>query len=147
MPTKESSPSRFVPRSRKVRILATLGPGQRHAGDDPPLAEAGADAFRINMSHGNHADHARTDRRDPRAREAELDRPTTILADLQGPKLRVGRFEGDKAELKTGQAFVFDRDDGARRRDARQPAPSRDFRGGGAGHAAAGRRRQARASA
>ena len=46
-----------------------------------------------------------------RALESELDRPTTILADLQGPKLRVGRFEGDKAELKTGQTFVFDRDE------------------------------------
>src|SRR5882757_2165298 len=85
MPTKETTPSRFVPRSRKVRILATLGP----ASDSPAmirrLAEAGADAFRINMSHGT-------------------------LADLQGPKLRVGRFVGDKAELKTGQAFAFDRD-------------------------------------
>ena len=40
-----------------------------------------------------------------RALEAELDRPTTILADLQGPKLRVGKFEGDKAELKAGQTY------------------------------------------
>jgi pyruvate kinase len=106
--SKESAPSRFVPRTRKVRILATLGP----ASDTPAmirrLAEAGADAFRINMSHGNHKDHARRIAA-IRALEAEIGRPTTILADLQGPKLRVGRFEGDKAELKAGQDFVFDR--------------------------------------
>ncbi len=108
MPTKDTS--RFVPRSRKVRILATLGP----ASDTPEmirrLVEAGADAFRINMSHGDHIDHARRIAA-IRALESELDRPTTIVADLQGPKLRVGRFKGDKAELKTGQSYVFDRDE------------------------------------
>ena len=56
-----------------------------------------------------------------RALEAELERPTTIVADLQGPKLRVGRFKGDKAELKAGQTFVFDRDD---KRRAMRPAPA-----------------------
>ncbi len=110
MPTKASTHCRFVPRTRKVRILATLGP----ASDTPAmirrLAEAGADAFRINMSHGDHNDHARRIAA-IRAVEAELERPTTILADLQGPKLRVGRFAGDKAQLKTGQAYVFDRDE------------------------------------
>jgi pyruvate kinase len=108
MPTRETTQSQFVPRSRKVRILATLGP----ASDTPEmireLAIAGADAFRINMSHGNHEDHARRVAA-IRALEGELDRPTTILADLQGPKLRVGRFEGDRAALKTGQKFTFDR--------------------------------------
>ena len=102
--SKVATTSRFIPRTRKVRILATLGP----ASDTPAmirrLAEAGADAFRINMSHGTHADHAKRIAA-IRALEAELDRPTTILADLQGPKLRVGRFAGDKAELKTGQAL------------------------------------------
>jgi len=109
MPTKETKPSRFLPRSRKVRILATLGP----ASDSPAmirrLAEVGADAFRINMSHGSHEDHARRIAA-IRALEAELGRPTTIVADLQGPKLRVGRFKGGKAELRSGQRFVFDRD-------------------------------------
>jgi pyruvate kinase len=112
MATSETQPSRFVPRSRKVRILATLGP----ASDTPEmvrrLSEAGADAFRLNMSHGGHADHLRRIEA-IRALEQELERPTTILADLQGPKLRVGRFQGDKAELVAGQTFVFDRDDGA----------------------------------
>src|SRR5690349_5688985 len=100
--------SQFVPRTRKVRILATLGP----ASDSPAmirrLVEAGADAFRINMSHGSHADHERRIAA-IRALEGELERPTTIVADLQGPKLRVGKFRGDKAELKAGQTYVFDR--------------------------------------
>jgi len=107
--SKESAPSRYMPRSRKVRILATLGPASDSAAMIRRLAEAGADAFRINMSHGSHADHAQRIAA-IRALEAELQRPTTILADLQGPKLRVGRFAGDKAELKAGQAFAFDRD-------------------------------------
>src|SRR6187402_3493009 len=100
-PKSESTPSRFVPRSRKVRILATLGPASNTPEMIRALAEAGADAFRINMSHGNHADHAKLIGH-IRALESELERPTTILADLQGPKLRVGRFKGDKAELRKG---------------------------------------------
>jgi pyruvate kinase len=108
MPSKETS--RFVPRSRKVRILATLGPSSHTADMIRQLAEAGADAFRINMSHGSHADHEKLIAA-IRSLESELERPTTILADLQGPKLRVGRFKGDKAELRNGQGFVFDRDD------------------------------------
>src|SRR5688500_11207848 len=108
MPSKETS--RFVPRSRKVRILATLGPASHTADMIRQLAEAGADAFRINMSHGGHADHEKLIAA-IRSLESELERPTTILADLQGPKLRVGRFKGDKAVLETGQKFVFARDD------------------------------------
>jgi pyruvate kinase len=108
MPTKETTPSRFVPRSRKVRILATLGPASESPEMIRRLAEAGADAFRINMSHGSHEDHARRIAA-IRGLEHELDRPTTIVADLQGPKLRVGKFRGDRAVLKNGQRFVFDR--------------------------------------
>lgn len=109
MAAPESTPSRFVPRTRKVRILATLGP----ASDSPEmiraLAEAGADAFRLNMSHGSHADHlGRIEA--IRALEPELERPTTILVDLQGPKLRVGKFENGSAELHKGDLFVFDQD-------------------------------------
>src|SRR3712207_9143969 len=83
--------SQFVPRSRKVRILATLGPASNSPEMIRRLAEAGADAFRVNMSHGSHEDHAKLIKT-IRSLEKELDRPTTILADLQGPKLRVGRF-------------------------------------------------------
>jgi pyruvate kinase len=110
MANSESQPSRFVPRSRKVRILATLGPASNTPDMIRRLAEAGADAFRINMSHGTHKDHAQLIEM-IRALEKELDRPTTILADLQGPKLRVGKFEGDGGVmLEKGRTFVFDRD-------------------------------------
>ncbi|MFN3943674.1 MAG: pyruvate kinase [Allosphingosinicella sp.] len=102
--------SQFVPRTRKVRILATLGPASETPEVIRKLAEAGADAFRINMSHGSHEDHLRRIET-IRALEKELDRPTTILADLQGPKLRVGRFAEGKAKLEHGQTFVFDREE------------------------------------
>ncbi|HKT14003.1 MAG TPA: pyruvate kinase [Allosphingosinicella sp.] len=103
-------PSQFAPRSRKVRILATLGPASNTPDMIRRLAEAGADAFRLNMSHGTHEDHGRIVEI-IRALEKELERPTTILADLQGPKLRVGRFAEDRASLKKGQTFILDRDD------------------------------------
>src|SRR3954465_3012348 len=109
MPNSEAIPSQFVPRSRKVRILATLGPASRSPEMIRRLAEAGADAFRLNMSHGNHKGQARASEI-VGSLEEELDRPTTILADLQGPKLRVGLFEGGWATLEKGQTFVFDRD-------------------------------------
>ena len=97
------------PRGRKVRILATLGPASNTPQMIEKLARAGADAFRLNMSHGSHADH------EPvvaaiRALEKTLGRPMTIVADLQGPKLRVGTFAGGKAMLETGAAFRLDQD-------------------------------------
>ncbi|HWH23195.1 MAG TPA: pyruvate kinase [Allosphingosinicella sp.] len=101
--------SQFVPRSRKVRILATLGPASNTPKMIRKLAEAGADAFRINMSHGKHADHAKLIDI-IRSLEKELDRPMTILADLQGPKLRVGAFEDGKAIVEKGKRFTFDRE-------------------------------------
>ena len=99
-----------APRSRKVRILATLGPASRSPEMIERLFRAGADAFRVNMSHGAQDDHARTIA-NIRALEKTLGRPTTILVDLQGPKLRVGRFADGMAMLKTGQSFVLDRDE------------------------------------
>ena len=72
------------------------------------LMLAGADAFRINMSHGNQKQKARLVEH-IRALEKEFHRPTTILFDLQGPKLRVGHFEGGRAILAKGERFVFDR--------------------------------------
>jgi pyruvate kinase len=97
------------PRSRKVRILATLGPASRSPDMIEKLFRAGADAFRVNMSHGKQEDHAQTIAT-IRGLEKTLGRPTTILADLQGPKLRVGAFAGGKATLETGQSFTLDRD-------------------------------------
>ncbi|PZO92309.1 MAG: pyruvate kinase [Sphingomonas sanxanigenens] len=100
----------ITPRSRKVRVLATLGPASRSPEMIETLFRAGADAFRVNMSHGAHADHAATIA-GIRALEKKLGRPTTILVDLQGPKLRVGAFAEGKVELKTGADFTLDRDD------------------------------------
>jgi len=97
------------PRSRKVRVLATLGPASSSAEMIEKLYLAGADAFRLNMSHGDQA--AKAALIDAiRAMEKRHGRATTILADLQGPKLRVGKFDGGKVTLETGQRFIFDRD-------------------------------------
>lgn len=98
------------PRSRKVRILATLGPASNSPEMIRRLYLAGADAFRINMSHGDHADHAARIEA-IRGLEKEFGRPTTILADLQGPKLRIGTFADGVAVLKVGAKFALDRDE------------------------------------
>ncbi|WP_447406317.1 pyruvate kinase, partial [Clostridium perfringens] len=73
------------------------------------LFQAGADAFRINMSHGDQASKVPVIQA-IRDLEREFRRPTTILADLQGPKLRVGKFDGGKVVLEHGSRFVLDRD-------------------------------------
>ncbi len=99
----------IAPRARKVRVLATLGPASSSPAMIRTLYEAGADAFRINMSHGAHADKVPVIEA-IRALEKEVGRPSTILFDLQGPKLRVGRFAHPPVLLKTGAAFVLDRD-------------------------------------
>ena len=100
------------PRSRKVKILATLGPASSDARMIRKLMLAGADAFRINMSHGDKRQKARLVEH-IRALEKEFRRPTTILFDLQGPKLRVGHFKDGEANLEKGKRFVFDRKDQA----------------------------------
>ncbi|HET7316658.1 MAG TPA: pyruvate kinase [Sphingomicrobium sp.] len=97
------------PRSRKVKILATLGPASSSPAMIRMLMFAGADAFRINMSHGTHAQKAKLVEA-IRAFEKELHRPTTILFDLQGPKLRVGNFRGGSAQLHKGDRLILDRD-------------------------------------
>ena len=97
----------FAPRSRKVKILATLGPASSDPAMIRKLMIAGADAFRINMSHGDQSDKAALVDA-IRALEKDLKRPSTILFDLQGPKLRVGRFKGGSAMLATGDRFTLD---------------------------------------
>ncbi|WP_414900987.1 pyruvate kinase [Sphingomonas flavalba] len=97
------------PRGRKVRILATLGPASGSPDMIEALFRAGADAFRVNMSHGAQSGHAETIAH-IRALEKQFGRPSTILADLQGPKLRVGAFAGGSAALATGGAFALDHD-------------------------------------
>ena len=102
-------PETLAPRSRKVKILATLGPASADARMIRKLMLAGADAFRINMSHGDQKTKAKLVEH-IRALEKEFHRPTTILFDLQGPKLRVGRFEGGRTTIEKGSRFIFDQD-------------------------------------
>lgn len=94
-------------RNRKVKILATLGPASSEEAMIRKLHEAGADLFRINMSHASH-DLMRTLVQRIRNVEAACGRPIGILADLQGPKLRVGKFAETTVELKPGQTFTLD---------------------------------------
>ena len=108
-PMALSSTETLAPRSRKVKILATLGPASSDAKTIRKLLIAGADAFRINMSHGDQSQKAKLVSH-IRALEKEFHRPSTILFDLQGPKLRVGHFTGGEAILVKGKKFVFDRD-------------------------------------
>src|SRR3954470_22650958 len=98
------------PRAREVKSLATLGPASSDARMIRKLMVAGADAFRINMSHGDHKQKARLVA-NIRKLEKEFGRPTTILFDLQGPKLRVGHFTGGEALLEKGNRFVLDDDE------------------------------------
>lgn len=99
----------FQPRSRRVKVLATLGPASATEAMIARLHAAGADAFRVNMSHGSHESQGRLIAA-VRAVERASGRPIAVLADLQGPKLRVGRVAGGSAELTKGQTFRFDMD-------------------------------------
>ncbi len=94
-------------RRRRTKIIATLGPASATPEILARLFQAGADVFRLNFSHGTHDDHAA---RFAMIRELEerFDRPIGILADVQGPKLRVGRFSGGRAHLQTGRPFRLD---------------------------------------
>ncbi|MCV3735910.1 pyruvate kinase [Rhizobium sp. TRM96647] len=97
-------------RNRRVKILATLGPASAEEEMIQKLHEAGADLFRINMSHASH-EVMRTLISRIRAVEARCGRPIGILADLQGPKLRVGKFKDGKVDLVPGQTFTLDNRD------------------------------------
>lgn len=96
-------------RHRNVKIVATLGPASSSKEMIRELFDAGADVFRLNMSHGSHDDH-RERHAMIREIEAETGRPIAILADLQGPKLRVGEFADGPQELVAGDRFRFDLD-------------------------------------
>jgi pyruvate kinase len=94
-------------RSRKAKIVATLGPASTDAATIESLFRAGADVFRLNFSHGSHDDHkARLDTL--RALEQSLGRPVGVLIDLQGPKLRIGTFAGGPVVLEAGAPFRLD---------------------------------------
>jgi pyruvate kinase len=100
-------PRTKVRRRRRTKIIATLGPATSSVEVLTRLFLAGADVFRLNFSHGTHDDHAARIAM-IRALEHRFDRPIGILADVQGPKLRVGRFAAGRVQLQTGQTFTLD---------------------------------------
>src|ERR1041384_5705803 len=96
-------------RMRSAKIVATIGPASSGGERLRALFDAGVDVFRLNFSHGTHDEHrARVE--ETRGVEAEVGRPVGTLADLQGPKLRLGNFAGGKAELPAGCHFRLDLD-------------------------------------
>ncbi|WP_409018949.1 pyruvate kinase [Brevundimonas vesicularis] len=96
-------------RARRARIVATLGPASRAPGMVKSLAQAGVDVFRLNFSHGTHEDHAAA-LKAVRGAEMAVNRPLGVLADLQGPKLRLGRFARTSIEVGPGHKMRFDLD-------------------------------------
>src|SRR5579862_171243 len=94
---------------RATKIVATLGPASSDADVLKRMLAGGVDVVRLNFSHGTAADHqerARLVRETARALNCEV----AIMADLQGPKIRVGKFVNDKVALKAGQSFILDAD-------------------------------------
>ncbi|WP_260926571.1 pyruvate kinase [Novosphingobium sp. 9] len=104
---RRSPHHRGITRQRKVKILATLGPASRDKATIEKLLRAGADAFRVNMSHGDHETHRETIA-NIRAVEKDVGRPVAVLCDLQGPKLRVGTFKDGKAFIRHSAHFTLD---------------------------------------
>jgi pyruvate kinase len=94
-------------RQRSAKIVATLGPASSSLERIRALFDAGVDVFRCNFSHGTHDDH-RALFSIIRQVENETGRPIGILADMQGPKLRLGNFAGGKTELAAGDHFRLD---------------------------------------
>lgn len=91
---------------RRTKIVATIGPATQNADVLRALIEAGATTLRLNFSHGSHEDHQRSIRL-IRQLSFELNQPVGILQDLQGPKIRLGKFEQGSIELDKGDPFVL----------------------------------------
>jgi pyruvate kinase len=94
-------------RNRSTKILATLGPASSTPERIEALFQAGADVFRLNFSHGDHEDH-RARLATIRDIEQRLGRPIGVLADLQGPKIRIGKVTDGTVHLSEGAAFRLD---------------------------------------
>src|SRR5256885_14388214 len=86
---------------RKAKIICTMGPACREEPVLSRLVEAGMDVARLNFSHGTHEDHLRAIGNVRKAAD-NAGRPVALLLDLQGPKIRVGKLEGGKAQLEAG---------------------------------------------
>lgn len=102
--------NKTIRRYRQTKIVATLGP----ASGDPEMMRAlfmaGVDMFRLNFSHGSHEAHAKNVKT-ARALEKEFDRPVALMADMQGPKFRIGDFKEGAIKLSEGMTFRFDSDE------------------------------------
>lgn len=99
----------FSPRTRRTKIVATLGPASSSPEMIRKLFLAGVDLFRLNFSHGTAEDHGKR-LNAIRALEKEFGRPVGALADLQGPKLRIGKLVGDSMKVTAGQMIRLDLD-------------------------------------
>lgn len=99
-------------RNRNAKIIATLGPASTSPDAMAKLFEAGADVFRLNFSHGTHEDHQKT-YDTIRDLEKKFNRPIGVIADLQGPKFRVGTFADGSVKLENGAKFRVDLDKAA----------------------------------
>ena len=94
-------------RNRLAKIVATIGPASASTAMLRRLSQAGVDCFRVNFSHGAHADHGEVISR-LRGVEAETGRPIAILADLQGPKIRLGDVAGGEMSVRYGDRLVIE---------------------------------------
>ncbi len=97
-------------KNRQTKILATLGPASSSKDMIESLFCAGVGTFRLNFSHGTHEDH-KSAVKHIRDIEAQYNQPIGIVADMQGPKLRIGKFENSAIPLEKGQSFRFDSDE------------------------------------
>ena len=98
-----------IRRTRQTKIVATVGPSTATPNKLRRLFLAGVDVFRLNFSHGRQEDHGEVLAR-IRALEAEIDHPIGVIADLQGPKLRIGTFAEGSIALQTGMMLRLDLD-------------------------------------
>ena len=96
-----------MPLNTRTKILATLGPSSNSELKIEELIDAGVDGFRLNFSHGTHEEHKIMYDRIRKVSKAKGTH-TAIVADLQGPKLRIGKFKDGKVLLNKGQKFSFD---------------------------------------
>src|SRR5690606_13033552 len=95
---------------RRAKIVATLGPATSSYDNIRAILEAGVDVARFNLSHGSHAVHEEVHRNLQRAAQ-DCGRTIAVLVDLQGPKIRLGRFPTGPQELKTGDVFTITTED------------------------------------
>src|SRR6187455_1986972 len=110
---------------RRTKIVVTLGPSLDETEMLRRVILAGADVFRANFSHGTVETHE-SRITNVRRIAKEYGKAVAILADLQGPKIRIGRFKNKKVQIQEGQSFVFDTDLG--NEDGTEQSVSLDYK-------------------